>query len=325
METKNKNRLKWGIGIAVAIILAWGSYSYIKSGTKIKTAKAVAGQIAPSVSVSGEINGQQADLSPKIIERISWIGVKEGDRVFAGQLLAKLGNYESAKREYDSTRSLFNSGFATKQQMDNSRLQYENSCFISPIGGIVSLVANKIGESVSPGMTSFSVVNPASTYAEVQIDESDIGDATRGKEVFIYADAYPDTAFEGTLVNIGQEAELKKIGGRIKMDEEDKIFRGRVAFKNPGYKLKIGMTINADIIIEKKSGVLIIPREAIVNKEGKTAVYLVKKGRVKELQIVTGLKDTANVEIKSGLKDGDEVAVSNLDKIKNNAKVIIEK
>ncbi|MEK7375861.1 MAG: efflux RND transporter periplasmic adaptor subunit [Candidatus Margulisiibacteriota bacterium] len=325
METKNKNRLKWGVGIAAAIILAWGFASYMKSGIKIKTAKAAVGTIKPAVSVSGEINGREADLSPKIMERISWIGVKEGDRVSAGQILAKLDNYESAKREYDGARSLFASGFATKQQLDNSRLQYESSCFISPINGVVTLVANKVGESVSPGIASFSIVSPSSAYAEVQIDESDIGDVSAGKDVIIYADAYPDITFAGTLVNIGQEAELKKIGGRIKMDEEDKIFRGRAAFKDPEYKLKIGMTINADIVIEKKNGVLVIPREAVLNKGGKTFVYLVKGGRVKEVKIETGLKDSANVEVKSALKAGDQVASSSFDKLKNNSKVIIEK
>ena len=325
MEIKNKNRIKWGIGIAVAIILVWCFSSYMKSGIKIKTANAAIGTIAPAVSVSGEIKGQQADLSPKIIEKLSWIGVKEGDNVSAGQLLAKLENYESAKMEYGSTRSLYNSGFATKPQMDNARVQYENSCFISPINGIVTLVANKIGESVTPGVTAFSVVSPSSTYAEVQIDESDIGDVAAGKDVIVYADAYPDMTFAGKLVNIGQEAELKKVGGRVKIDEEDKIFRGRVAIKDPDYKLKIGMTINADIITQKKNGVLMVPREAVFNKDDKTMVYLVKGGRVKEVRIETGLKDSTNVEVESALKAGDEIASLNLDKLKNNSKVIIEK
>jgi len=47
-------------------------------------------------------------------------------------------------------------------------------------------------------------------------------------------------------------------------------------FKDPEYKLKIGMTINADIITRKKDGVLIIPREAVFNKENKSVVFLVK-------------------------------------------------
>ena len=321
-------KYKWLKWVVLAVVVIAGIWIYIASTASrisVRVAKAAIGEIAPAVSVSGEIKGNSAELSPKTIGVIDWEGVKEGNRVSRGQVIAKLDNYDTAKRDYESTRSLFHKGFATKQQLDLSRVQYESSCFISPINGIVTLVAYDVGESVSPGMTVFQIVDPKSAYSEVQIDESDIGDVRNGQEVRVFADAYPSGTFNGKLSNIGQEAELKKIGGRIKLDEEDKIFRARVDINDPEYKLKIGMTINADIITEKKPGLLIIPREAIFIKEDLKIVYVIKNNRAKETKVSLGAKDSANIEVRSGLASGDSVAVTGFDKLKDGSRVKIEK
>ncbi|MCX5749873.1 MAG: efflux RND transporter periplasmic adaptor subunit [Candidatus Saganbacteria bacterium] len=317
--------LRWVAGILALIIVVWGIKVYFGSLVSIKVFEVKIGEIIPAVNVSGEIKGTTASLSSKTIGSIGWIGVKEGDAVKKGRVLAKMDNYDTAFREYDNIKNLFESGLASKNQLDLAKIQYENSCFISPINGIATLVANKVGESLSPGMAFISVVDPMSSYAEVQIDESDVGDVKVGQAVNIFCDAYPNEVFTGKLANIGEEAELKKVGGRIKLDEEDKIFRGKVSFDDRAYKLKIGMTISADIVTEKKNGILIIPREAVFSKEDKQEVYLIKKGGAKETVVTIGLKDSENVEVKNGLKEKDLVTVTNLDKLKNGSRIKIEK
>jgi len=320
-----KNR-KWQIAAAIVVLLVLGMWFVnSRNSVPIKTSEAVAGKILPSVSVSGEIRGFEADLSPKIPSLISWVGVKEGDRVMKGSVLVKFDNYDNARSDYERIKTLYDGGFATKQQYETARLQYENSYLSSPISGKVVLVAQDQGETASPGVPAVSVVDPASKYIEVQIDESDIGEVKPGNEARITSDAFPDLSIIGRLSNIVHRAELKKVGGRIKMDEEDKIFRGRVAFDDPDNLLKIGMSVNAEIITGIREGLLIIPREAVFSKDDKQRVFVVSGRKVKERKVELGIKDYTNIEVKKGLKAGEKVAVSNLDKLKDGSRVKIEK
>lgn len=318
-------RIKWILIIAGIVVVVW-AYSLINKNTvPVKVSKAVTGEIIPIVSVSGDIKGTTASLSSKMIGNIVWIGVSEGSPAAKGEVLAKLDSYDQSSREYNNAKALFDEGLSSKNDLEIARQKYESSCFISPINGIVTLVANKVGEALSPGMVFITVVDPSSAYGEVQIDESDIGDVHTGQEVDVSADAYPGEKFSGKLSNIVQAAELKKVGGRVKMDEEDKIFRAKVIIPDSQYKLKIGMTINADIITERKAGLLIVPREAVFTKNGTQEVFLIRNGRAKEVPVALGSKDPFNVEIKSGLKDGEQVAVTNIDKLKNGSLVRIER
>ena len=317
---------KWQI-IAAAVLAVFIGMWFMNSrnSVSVKTAEAVVGRISPSVSVSGEIKGFEADLSPKMPSLITWVGVKEGDWVSAGSVLVKFDNYDNAWSDYERIKTLYDGGFATKQQYETARLQYENSYLASPISGKVVLVAQDPGETASPGVTAVSVVDPASKYIEVQIDETDIGEVKLGNDAQITSDAFPDLAINGRLSNIVNRAELKKVGGRIKMDEEDKIFRGRIAFDDPEKRLKIGMSVNAEIITGIREGLLIIPREAVFSKNDKQKVYVVLGKKAKERDVELGIKDYTNIEVVKGLKAGEKVAVSSLDKIKDGSRVKIEK
>ncbi len=320
-----KRWVRWAAGIGLVIILAvvWGNLT--SEGIKVKVAKAGPGDILPSISVNGEIKGSSVSLGPKVLGTVSRVLAREGDRVAKGQKLVLLDTYDNALSDYLRIKELFANGFASEQQYEQSKMAYETSFIATPISGVLTLMGAKPGEPVSPGVPFISVVNASSAYAEIQIDEADIGDVKKGQTVNIYADAYQNETFSGTLINIGQEAELKKVAGRVKMDEEDKIFRARVAVKDSGYKLKIGMSVNADVITDKISAAVLVPREAVVVKDEKQLVYAVNKGKAKALEIKIGKKDSVNAQIIEGIKAGEDVVITNLDKISDGAKVKLEK
>ncbi len=320
-----KNKwFKWVVLIVVAVV-GWSFYSSSTKSIKVKAIRIGYGSIVPVINVSGEIKGNTASLSPKMGGILQSLNVKEGDVVSRGQILATLDNYESARGDFDRTKTLFDGGYATKQQLEQSKLVYESSCVISPISGTVTLVGSKIGEVVSPGMQLFSIVNNDSIYTELQIDEADISDVKAGQKVKISSDAFSDEEFEGRIVNVAAEAELKKVGGRIKMDEEDKVFRSRVVINNASSKLKVGMSVNADIIISERSGVLVVSREAIVAGNDASKIFVVQKNKIVETSVKLGAKDSVNIEILDGAKEGYDVAISELDKLKNGMRVVIDK
>jgi len=313
------------IGALAILVLGLFYFSSCRSSVKVSAAKVQYGSVIPVVSVYGEIKGISADLSPKVPGVVDRILVKEGAKVKKGQILLEFDNYETARNDLRRMRDLYESGFATKQQFEQAKLAFDNSVIVSPISGIVTLVANKAGETASPGITSIAVVDVDSAYAELQIDEADIGEVKVGQDVEISADAYPNEYFNGKLDRIVQSAELKKVGGRIKMDEEDKIFRGKVLIEDLEQKLKIGMSINADIVTRVKENALLVSREAIYSKDGGNSVFVIKNSRVRAVPVEIGLKDNSNVEVLKGLSAGDMAATSMLDTLKDNMKVDIIK
>ncbi len=318
---------KWKMFAAAGAIIISALFVMGSCSPKIsvETGKADLGKIQPTVSVYGEIRGVIAELSPKAPAMIKNIRVKEGDRVVKGQVIAEFDGFESAGNEYEAIRQLRDSGLASQQQLEQAVIMLESSMLIAPFDGVVTLIANRAGETVSPGMTVASVVQPGTSYAELQIDESDIGDVKQGQDVILFCDAYPDDEFTGKLERISLSAELRKVAGRIKLDEEDRVFRGRVALIKGREKLKVGMSVNADIITQIKTDVLIVPREAVFSRNGESFVYKVRNGKTKETPVELGLKDMENVEITSGIKEGDMIIVSIPENLKNNAGVKSQK
>jgi RND family efflux transporter MFP subunit len=176
----------------------------------------------------------------------------------------------------------------------------------------------------TPGKVLLAVVKSDDIWIEAQIDAVDIGNVAVGNRVEISSDAYPEKIFEGKIIRINREAELKKTAGMVTPGEEDIVFRARIEVVNPEGLLKPGMPVDLFIVTQEKKDVLLIPREALMFKNDKPSVFVVKSNRVYPTEINIGLRDAANVEIKAGLKEGERVAISNQEKLKPKGRVKIE-
>jgi multidrug efflux pump subunit AcrA (membrane-fusion protein) len=74
--------------------------------------------------------------------------------------------------------------------------------------------------------------------------------------------------------------------------------------------IKPGMTADLDIIIAAAENVLSVPKQTLVEQNGRTVVMLLKDGKTVATPVVTGLQDNVNVEIREGLQEGDEVVIT---------------
>lgn len=306
--------------IIVAIVIYFSNLPIVVEYTQVKY-----GDIVPSISAYGEVKGNIVALSSKMPLLIENIRVKEGDFVKKGEVLVEFENFENQKNEYEATKKLYENSLASLSQLERAANAFENTMLVSPFNGVVVEVANKVGETAAVGIPIIKIVDPHTKYLELQVDESDIGVVKLGQKVEINVDAYPEKKFFGKVVQISNIAELRKTADRIKIDEEDKVIRVKVLPDKLFEELKIGMTVNADIITEEKNNVLILPREAVFSKDGKYFVYLIKENKAKIIEVKLGLKDSDNVEILSGLKENDLVINPIPEKIKDNVKVKIVK
>ena len=318
---KNK---KFIIG-TIVLLLAIAVFVFFRlrgGGIEIKVAEVGRGNILSTLSASGLVRANSVKLgSARMAGRVEWIGVEEGDRVHKGQVLVKLDGFDQADKEYKRLKKLHAKGFVSDLELERAKTAVDNARVVAPFSGIVAEKTIIPGEAVSPGMPVMTVVDIDNPWVEIQVDEVDIAVAKVGQRVRFTTDAFQDQEFFGLITWINKKAELKKVGGRVRLDEEDLVFRGKVKFENGREALLTGMSVYVEIITGEKKNVLVVPREAITLRQGKRVTFLIKNERAWQNEVELGIKDAEKVEILKGLSSGEKIAISNLDKLKDKERV----
>lgn len=279
----------WLICLAVILLVGWfGLRWWNRDVVEIKTATVSRGLIEEIVTASGLVDAPVYELGTKMGGKIAELKVSEGDRVRAGQTLA----------EFDDTTRI-----------------------VAPDSGLVAKINFLKGETVVPGAPAIVVVNYDKSWVEAQIDEIDIANVKVGDRVKISSDVYPDKVFLGVIYWIAPLAELRRVGERVKMDEESYVFPCKVRFLGSHDELKAKMTVNVDISTRRNESALIVPREALFSGDDSTYVYAIKNRRAQKVKITTGLRSFASVEALSGLAEGDVLAITNVAKLKDKGRV----
>jgi multidrug efflux pump subunit AcrA (membrane-fusion protein) len=287
-------RWMWVVGLIVLLLAAWFGFNwYNRDVVSVKVAAVVRGPIEQVVTASGIVDAPVYELSPKMGGKIMVINVKEGQRVYGGQTLA----------EFDDTTRL-----------------------VAPASGIVAKINYDPGETATPGQPAIVVVNYARSWVNAQIDEIDIANVRIGDRVKITSDVYPDKVYQGEIYWIAPLAELRKVGGRVKMDEESYVFPCKIRFLGNHEELKVNMSVNVDIATKKNNNAVIVPREALISKNDASYVYVIgKSNRTREQTIEVGIRSFSSIEATAGVSEGDLLAVSNVAKLKDKGRVKIER
>ncbi|MGD0463069.1 MAG: efflux RND transporter periplasmic adaptor subunit [Tepidisphaeraceae bacterium] len=194
----------------------------------------------------------------------------------------------------------------TKQQMDYTTV-------ISPMDGVIAGLSIQMGTIISSaisnvgGGTSVMTVSDMShIFVMASVDESDIGGVARGQGVDITADAFPGKHFSGKVVRIATQG----VNTSNVVTFEVKV---EVTSSNKSL-LKPQMTANVQIIEFRKHNVIAVPMPAIVRKQHKTFVTLLKAdGSTEDREIEIGINDGENQEIVSGLTGGEQILVHKSD------------
>ena len=167
----------------------------------------------------------------------------------------------------------------------------------APISGTVVNVIKSTGEQVAPGEAILEIVALDTVWVEAPVFERDLGKlAKQGNAVFTTA-AYPDKEFQGRLVNIGKV-----------IDEQSRTAKAIFEVANRSEELSIGMQANVRLDSGSRTQVLLIPKEAVLDNEGKKIVYVLLSGEEFERRdVVLGDEYGDKVAILSGVQKGERV------------------
>ena len=245
-------------------------------------------------------------------------------KLFDEQLISK-DQLETSKLQFDVSTALVRAIQSQIQQAEASlKSTMDNlnkTTFVSPIDGMITSLRVEEGEMAiigtmnNPGTVLLTIADLSVMEVEVEVDETDVVGVELGQTANVRVDAYPDTVFKGKVTEIGSSA-LQKAAATT---QESRDFKVVVTLDNPAHKLKPGLSASADIISAEKKGVLAVPISSLVlrdkpgeAKEKKDAteeegVYAVEAGRVKFRTVTKGIAGGMNIEIVSGLKEGEEI------------------
>ncbi|MCU0228489.1 MAG: efflux RND transporter periplasmic adaptor subunit [Bryobacterales bacterium] len=233
---------------------------------------------------------------------------------------------------------------AAKAEVTRIQDLVERTYAISPLDGMVTNLPVKVGEIVVPGIQNsaasliMTIADMSVITAEVKVDETDIINVQLGQTADISIEAFPDRTFKGKVIEIGNTAILRSSGlassqSQISSDEA-KDFKVVVAMDEPPPTIRPGLSCTVKIVTAKKEKVLALPLQALASRtkgdlrkrEGKQddkppadpkeaaelkkelqGVFVVKDGKSTFVEVTTGVTGTTEIEVVSGLKEGDEV------------------
>ena len=167
----------------------------------------------------------------------------------------------------------------------------------APISGTAVEVKKSAGEEVRAGEPILEIVALDRVWVEAPIFEKDLGRMKNEVAAIFTTSAYPDKEFRGRLITIGAV-----------VDEQTRAATAVFEVDNGSGDLKIGMQANLRLGAGEKVSVLLVPKESVLDNEGKKIVYVMLSGEEFERRdVVVGDEYGDKVAIVSGVKPGERV------------------
>ena len=282
--------------------------------TTATTATAKVGDIACAGSGTFEANLSQTITATGSGEVVS-VNTSVGSRVSPGQVLVNLGGSSAETSLENAALSLQNAQLS----LQNAQDALENYTITAPISGTVIEKNFKAGDTIdnntltTTGGTLAVLYDMSTLTFEMKIDEKDINKIQVGQEVSITADAVEGVTFSGVVDTVN-------INGTTVSGQTN--YPVTVVINDP-QNLKPGMNVSADIIVERAGTVLCVPVDAVNRGSDKPTVQVAGEGaldaegnvtdpsKLETREVTLGRNDNDNIEITSGLTEGEVVVWAN--------------
>ena len=176
--------------------------------------------------------------------------------------------------------------------------------------GVIGFRQVEVGNIVSAGQKLLSIVDNSNIYVDCSVSEQDIGQITLGVPTTISIESL-GKSYTGKIIYISPA-----------IDSKTQTFTIRVALDKPDANIRSGMFARTTINVNLRPQTLFVPKEAVISLNGKDRIFIVSSNNQVEERIVQlGLRNDKSIEILSGLNEGDQVAVSNLSRLKTGTEI----
>lgn len=253
-------------------------------------------------------------IAPRVAGRLVKLHVDEGNQVRKGQLLAQFDDMDLsstvaelaararfAHDQFERTQTLVRQGFLAAIELQRVRADMEAAdaalkraqtqrdfmALSAPADGLIIRRDGEVGQFIPVGQAVFYLSCCAPLRISAEVDEEDIPRVHVGQKTVLHADALPDQILQGEVSEITPKG-----------DPVARSYRVRIKLSDVS-SLKVGMTVDANLIVNERENVLLVPTKSIHNNE----VWIVKDKKLHKQPVRTGITGAVLTEIIEGLTE----------------------
>jgi HlyD family secretion protein len=257
-------------------------------------------------------------------------------------------DYRQAKLSLDSAVLSYEAAKANVVQNQANvgvmRDDLDKTVIRAPIAGRVTALKAEMGETAIPGMSNLPgatlmvISDMSEIIAEIKVNESEVVRLKHGQDAQVLVESLPGRVFHGKVYEIASAAEQS--------GEDANMYKVKVALDMASRdvdQLRPGMTARAVILTAEVKDALLVPLQAVLDRDGSMeearqkgllspetrSVVMVSKGRkVEERTVTLGIANTQFYEVKGGVSEGEKVLtgpIRRLKELKNGASATLRK
>jgi RND family efflux transporter MFP subunit len=307
------------LGIVVLLIAAGGGYYIYTNYFNVQTVTTSIVTVAPvseAIYGTGTVEPQRwAKVVPLQRRRLVELCSCEGQNVKAGQVLGRQDDAEErsalrelevtnqqAQRDLDRAEKDRGKSDAAQTEYEQRWTQFEESktriaaqkvridslVLRAPLDGMVLRRDGEVGEIAGPTDVLFWVGPPTPMQVVAEVNEEEINRIAVGQKAFLRSEAFSGQTLRATVSQITPKG-----------DPTRKTFRVYLLLP-PDTPLRIGMSVEANVIFREKPSALVVPAEAVAG----TAVQVVTNDRIERVPVTVGIRGSRSVEITGNISRG---------------------
>jgi len=270
----------------------------------------------------------------------------EGMRVSAGDTIARVTGedarlharlettrqaLEAAKAQLDRRRELHASNVASEEDVQEAEERYETALYnferstldaakatlTTPIDGTILRLARDSdgrpqadGQLVRAGFKVAEIAPLDELIADIDLIGPELARVEVGQAARIHHYAFDEVVFTGEIVRLSPI-----------LDPVKHTFRAEVSVANSERTLRPGMFVEVTVVVERRADVIVVSRDAVANRAGRSVVFMLDGQRVSRRDVRLGLGDDDKVQILDGVAVGDRVAVRGLETLAGGMRV----
>jgi len=289
----------------------------------VRTAYVNRGSLWRYIRTPGRVEFDETRIShvhPRAEGWVEKLGLRaEGDPVKKGQTLLQLYSPDILAAQVDFLIALDNKsgrkGSSEKarnrlrlldvpesviKKIEKTRTTLNRTPMLAPRAGVLSKLNIREGMYVKPNTEILAIADLSKVWVQVDIYEHQLAWVERGQSAEVRVPAYPGRVWEGKVEYLYPE-----------VDKANRTLKVRLSFDNPDALLRPNMLAEVVIYGGPRHNTLKIPRDALIaTGTRQTVIKALGEGKFQPIDVSVGMQQNDQVEILSGLAEGDEVVVS---------------
>jgi HlyD family secretion protein len=271
-----------------------------------------------SVAFQASYNRAKADYQRAVTDNERYQSLYAEGAISRQALDANQQSLDSAKSALETLANQMNSGSVpssiqsaqaaadkAQQSINAVAKQRDDLVLRAPRSGVIGYRQVEVGSMVSAGQKLLSIVDNSNIYVDCQVSEQDLGSLALDMPVNVQIDSL-GKSFPGKIIYISPASDVQNLS-----------FSLRIALINPDASVKGGMFTRTVLNAVLRPNTLVVPKEAVIEKNGQSSLFVINSQNAAEQRTVqVGAHGDQNVEILSGINEGEQIAVSNLSRIR---------